>query len=77
MNVLNLPYLTGSLKFNYFSCPQKTRITGTSLAVQGLRLHASNAEGMGLIPGQGTKIPHALRQGQNKQKNTRITIIYI
>ena len=31
----------------------------TSLAVQRLRLHASTAGGMGLIPGQGTKIPHA------------------
>ena len=33
---------------------------GTSLVVQWLRLHAPNAEGMGLIPGQGTKIPHAV-----------------
>ena len=32
---------------------------GTSLVVQWLRLHASNAEGAGLIPHQGTKIPHA------------------
>ena len=30
---------------------------GTSLVVQGLRLHASNA---GLIPGWETKIPHAM-----------------
>ena len=34
---------------------------GTSLAVQWLRVHASTAGGMGLIPGQGTKIPHAVR----------------
>ena len=34
---------------------------GTSLAVQRLRLHTSNAGGVGLIPGQGTKIPHAAR----------------
>ena len=26
--------------------------------VQWLRLHASTAGGMGLIPGQGTKMPH-------------------
>ena len=32
---------------------------GTSLAVQWLRLHASTAGGTDLIPGQGTKIPHA------------------
>ena len=32
-------------------------LQGTSLVVQGLRLHASNA---GLIPGWETKIPHAM-----------------
>ena len=35
----------------------KVSSTGTSLAVQWL--HASSAGGMGLISGQGTKIPHA------------------
>ena len=30
---------------------------GTSLEVQWLRVHASNAEGMGSIPGWATKIP--------------------
>ena len=29
--------------------------TGTSLVVQGLRFHASNAGGPGLTPGQGTR----------------------
>ena len=33
---------------------------GTSLAVQWLRRRASNARGMGSIPGGGTKIPHAV-----------------
>ena len=37
---------------------------GTSLVVQGLRLHASNA---GLIPGWETKIPHAMWCGQKKK----------
>ena len=32
---------------------------GTSLVVQRLRFHASNAEGVCSIPAQGTKIPHA------------------
>ena len=41
---------------------------GTSLAVQWLRLRASNAGGEGSIPGQGTKIPHAMWWGQKKQK---------
>ena len=31
----------------------------SSLVVQGLGLHDSTAGGSGLIPGQGTKIPHA------------------
>ena len=31
---------------------------GISLVVQQLRLHAANAGGLGLIPGQETKIPH-------------------
>ena len=31
--------------------------------VQWLRLHACTAGGMGLIPGQGTKILHALQHG--------------
>jgi hypothetical protein len=39
----------------------KTKVaSGTSLAVWLLRLHTANAGGMGLIPGWGTKIPHAV-----------------
>ena len=41
--------------------PTKTR---TSLVVQWLRLQASTAGGMGSIPGQGTKIPHAAWHSQ-------------
>ena len=37
---------------------------GTSLMVQRLRCHASSAEGMGSIPGQGIKIPHATWRGK-------------
>ena len=48
---------------------------GTSLVVQWLRLHTSNAEGMGLIPGQGTKIPHATWCSQKKKKKS-IVIMY-
>ena len=33
---------------------------GTSLGVQWLRLCPSTAGGTSLIPGQGTKIPHAV-----------------
>ena len=35
--------------------------SGTSLAVRWLRLPVSTAAGMGLIPGWGTKVPHAAR----------------
>ena len=40
----------------------------TSLAVQWLRLHASTAGGTGSIPGQGTKILHAVRPKPNQKK---------
>ena len=39
----------------------------TSLAVQWLRLCASNTGGVGLIPGLGTKMPHAVWHSQNKK----------
>ena len=40
------------------------KISRTSLGVQWLRLCTPNAGGMGLIPGWGTKIPHATQHGQ-------------
>ena len=39
-------------------------LSRASLAVQWLRLCASNAGGTSLIPGQRTKIPHAVWLGQ-------------
>ena len=56
-------------------------LMGTSLVVQGLRLHAPDARGLGSIPGQGTrshilqlrvfmqqlKIPFAATKTQNSQ----------
>ena len=45
---------------------------GTSLAVQWLSLHTSNAGGTGLIPGQRTKIPHAMRCGCQKKEGIKI-----
>ena len=41
---------------------------GNSLAVQWLRLCAFTVEGLGLIPGGGTKIPQAAWRGQKKKK---------
>ena len=45
------------------SHPQKC-LVGTSLEVQGLRLHASSAEGMGSTPGLRTEILHATWHSQ-------------
>ena len=42
---------------------------GTSLTVQWLRLHTSNAGVLGLIPGQGTKIPLAVKPSNNNKRN--------
>ena len=50
-------------------CLHLKYIHRTSLAVQWLRLHAANAGGVGLIPGWGTKIPHAALCGQKILKN--------
>ena len=43
---------------------RKMNIWQGSLVVQWLRLWATNAGGAGLIPGWGTKIPHALQRDQ-------------
>ena len=51
----------------------ETSEPGTLLMVQWLGLHASTAGGMGVIPGQGTKILYALQQSQNKQTKTAAT----
>ena len=54
----------------------KNKYEETSLAVQWLRLHASSARGMGLIPGWGTKTPHAMSCSQ-KMKTRKLTKNYI
>ena len=40
--------------------------------VQGLKAHASTAGGAGLIPGQRTKIPHAMQHSQSGGKRHSI-----
>ena len=40
--------------------------------VQWLRFCASTAGGARLIPGQGTKILHAVRRGQKKKKSSHL-----
>ena len=44
---------------------------GTCLVVQTLRLYASTAGGSGLIPGGGTKSPHAVLRGTTKKKKKK------
>ena len=50
-------------------------LIGTSPVVRWLRLCASNAGGVGSIPGQGTKTPHATKHDQKtrtkKKKETQ------
>ena len=49
----------------------------TSLVVQWLRLHASNAGDLDSVPGQGTKIPHAAWCGQKiNLKNKQVSGLY-
>ena len=48
--------------------PKDKDFLGSSLAVQWLKLHASNARGVGSIPGQRSKCPHAAAK-TNKQTN--------
>ena len=43
----------------------------TSLVVQGLKFCTSTAGGMGSIPNQGTKIPHAMLLYSQKIKRER------
>ena len=50
---------------------KKTNSLGTSLAVQGLRLHFPNTGSTGSIPGQGTKILHGSECGQKKKEKKR------
>ena len=68
-------------------CRKRERIrvllcVGTSLAVQWLGLRASTAGGTNSIPGQGTKIPHAMQHSQKKKKESaalcyNLTKIYL
>ena len=53
----------------------KTSI-GTTLAIHGLRLCTSNAGAIGMIPGQRTKMLHAMRYGKKKKKKKKLLQIY-
>jgi len=70
--------LSHSIVFLYFFALITEKVflispCGTSLAVQWLRICTSIAGSTGSIPGQGTKIPHALWSSQNINKNKIIS----
>ena len=57
---MGILYCLPKTERNYKNKYTKNKATlGTSLVVQRLMLHASKAECVGVIAGQGTKIPHA------------------
>ena len=56
-----------AIKILLIEWKDKIGTRGTALAVQWLRLRACNAGSMGLIPGQGTKVPHASRSVAKKK----------
>ena len=75
-NFLKMARVLGFLQsINSLTTIGRSRIHGTSLAVQRLKLRASTARGAGSIPGWGTKIPqipHATwchKKTKQKQKN--------
>ena len=49
--------------------PLESVTVGNSLLVQWLALSALTAEGLGSIPGQGTRIPQATWHNQRKRKD--------
>ena len=54
---------------------KKKKLQETSFAVQWLRLCTSSAGGVSSIPGQGTKIPHAVDHDQKtKEKNPILSL---
>ena len=70
--ILSSKYITRTRRLGKKEKYQKSLAIGTSLMVQWLRLQAANAGGMGLIPGQGTKIPHATGWGQKIKLKKKI-----
>ena len=50
---------------------KKKLLSGTPLVVQWLTLHTADAGATGSVPGQGTKIPHAVQRGQKIEKKKK------
>ena len=52
---------------------KKKREIGNSLAFQWLGLQASTAKGLGLVSGQGPKIPRGMAKKKKKTGNEKLT----
>ena len=61
-------YKTHCWDENWTKGNELCRKTSNSLVVRWLGLHTFTAEGVGSIPGQGTKILQVMWHGQNKTK---------
>ena len=53
-------------------CLFKDLIIGNSLVVQWLELQTFTAEGVGSVPGWGTKIPQAMQCSQKKSSQRKL-----
>ena len=62
----------GSRPYGLITALKKKEVAGTFSMVQWLRLHAFPARGTGLIPGQGTKILHAVLHNNNNNKKDKV-----
>ena len=73
ISAIPLPTYSPSKSQDYFEAIHGILIqTGEDfLAVQWLRVGAFTAVGLGSIPGQGAKIPQAVRYGQKKKKKKK------
>ena len=59
LNSVSILYIGKKLRSNVHTDQLENHCFGTSLVTQWLRLHTPNAECLGSIPGQETKIPYA------------------
>ena len=73
--IISSKYITRTRRLGKKEKYQKSLAIGTSLMVQWLRLQAANAGGMGLIPGQGTKIPHAAPSKIKSKLTTKLIVL--
>ena len=69
-----LPYIPGHMKNYSLNFKSQFKYPGKSLVVQWLGFCTFTAEGPGLIPGRGTKIPQAAWCCQKKKRKKRYQV---